>query len=59
MAIVQQAGFEAAPSHLKSYDSKILVGYAAFAILLLIAIYFDSMSSGMSANEFATMTVFP
>ena len=59
MAIVQQTGFETSQSDLKSYDSTILVGYAAFAIVLLIAIYFDSMSSGMATNEFATMTVFP
>jgi hypothetical protein len=59
MAIVQQTGFETAPSDLKSYDSTIMVGYAAFAIVLLIAIYFASMSSGMAPNEFATMTVFP
>jgi hypothetical protein len=59
MAIVQQTGFETAPSELKSYDATIMVGYAAFAIVLLVAIYFASMSSGMAPNEFATMTVFP
>jgi hypothetical protein len=59
MSIVQQTSFETAPSDLKSYDYTILVGYATFAIVLLIAIYFASMSSGMAPNEFATMTVFP
>jgi hypothetical protein len=59
MTIVQQTGFENAQSNLKSYDYTIMVGYAAFAIVLLIAIYFASMSSGIAANEFATMTVFP
>jgi hypothetical protein len=59
MAIVQQASFEKAPGNFKDYDTTILVGYAAFAIVLLIAIYFASMSSGTAPNEFASMTVFP
>jgi hypothetical protein len=59
MAIVQQAGFETAPRDLKSYDYAILIGYAAFAIVLLIAIYFASMSSGTAPSDFASLTVFP
>jgi hypothetical protein len=56
---VQQAKFETAPGNPKSYDNTILIGYAAFAILLLIAIYFASMSSGTAPNDFSSMTVFP
>jgi hypothetical protein len=59
MAIVQQDGFGAASGGLKSYDHTILIGYAAFAIVLLIAIYFASLSSGIAPDDFASMTVFP
>jgi hypothetical protein len=59
MAIVQQAGFETAPGGLKSYDTTILIGYATFAIVLLIVIYLSSMSSGTAPSDFASMTVFP
>jgi hypothetical protein len=59
MTIIRQANFETASGELKNYDTKILVGYVASAILLLIAIYLASMSSGTTPNEFASMAVFP
>jgi hypothetical protein len=40
-------------------DAIILIGYAAFAVVLLIAIYLASMSSGTAPGEFVSMTVFP
>jgi hypothetical protein len=59
MAIAQQNGFEIASGGLENYDVRIQVGYAAFAILLLIAIYFGSASSGTAPGDLAVMTVFP
>jgi hypothetical protein len=58
MAIAEQNSFEIAPND-RNYDFSIQVGYAAFAIVLLIAIYFGSMSSGTAPGDFAMMTVFP
>jgi hypothetical protein len=59
MAIAQQTRFEIASSESKSYDIGILIGYAAFATVLLIAIYLGSLSPGTAPGDFAAMTVFP
>jgi hypothetical protein len=59
MQIAQQTRFETAQREVRSRDMTILLGYAAFAIVLLIAIYLGSMSSGTVPGDFATMTVFP
>jgi hypothetical protein len=59
MAIAQQVRLEAAPRGVKAYDVTILVGYSFFAIVLLLGIYFGSMSSGTVPGDFASMTVFP
>ena len=59
MQIAQQTRFETAQREVRSRDMTILLGYAAFAIVLLIAIYLGSMSSGTAPGDFATMTVFP
>jgi hypothetical protein len=48
-----------AQREVKNHDAMISVGYAIFAIVLLIAIYFGSMSSGTAPGDFASMTVFP
>jgi hypothetical protein len=48
-----------AQREVKNHDAMILLGYLIFAIVLLIAIYFDSMSSGTALVDFASMTVFP
>jgi hypothetical protein len=48
-----------AQREVKNDDAMISVGYAIFAIVLLIAIYFGSMSSGTAPGDFASMTVFP
>jgi hypothetical protein len=44
---------------IRSCDATILLGYSIFAIVVLIAIYFDSMSSGTGAGDFVSTTVFP
>jgi hypothetical protein len=59
MEIVQTTRFKTAQSEVKSYDMTIILGYAASAIVLLIAIYIASMSSGIAPGDFATTTVFP
>jgi len=59
MEIAQKTGFETAQTNVRSHDLTIMLGYTASAILLLIAIYFGSMSSGIAPGDFATMTVFP
>jgi hypothetical protein len=59
MAIAQQTRFEIAADEAKSYDIGILIGYAAFAAVLLIAIYLGSLSPGTPPGDFAAMTVFP
>jgi hypothetical protein len=59
MAIAQQIRLEAAPRQVKSHDVTILAGYSFFAIVLLLGIYFGSMSSGTVVGDFASMTVFP
>jgi hypothetical protein len=59
MEIAQRTRFETAQREVRSHDLTILLGYSALAILLLIAIYFGSMSSGTAPGDLATMTVFP
>ena len=59
MEIAQQTRFEAAQREVISYDFTILLGYVAFAVLLLIGSYWGSMSSGTAPGDFATMVVFP
>jgi hypothetical protein len=59
MEIVQRARLKTAQGELRSHDMTILVGYVAFAIVLVLAIYFDALSSGTAPGDFATMTVFP
>jgi hypothetical protein len=48
-----------AQREVKNYDMSILLGYSIFAIVVLIVIYFDSMSPGTASADFASMTVFP
>jgi hypothetical protein len=59
MSITQQNSFEIAPNRDQNYDVQIQVGYAAFAIMLLIAIYLGSIAAGAAPGDFAAMTVFP
>ena len=59
MAIAQQTRFETTRHEVRSHDVTILLGYSVFAFLLLIGIYWDSMSSGLAPGDLASMTVFP
>jgi hypothetical protein len=59
MEIVQRTRFKTAQREVRSHDVTIVLGYVAFAIVLMIAIYFGSLSSGTAPGDFATMTVFP
>jgi hypothetical protein len=59
MQIAEQTRFDVARGQVKNRDAMLLLGYSMFAIVLLIAIYFGSMSSGTAAGDFASMIVFP
>jgi hypothetical protein len=58
MAIAQNTRFKTTRSEVKSYDMPILLGYAAFGIVLMIAIYLGAVSGGIP-SDFAAMTVYP
>lgn len=59
MEIVQRARLKTAQREVRSHDVTIALGYVAFAIVLVLAIYFGALSSGAAPGDFATMTVFP
>jgi hypothetical protein len=59
MEIAQRTKFETGEHEVRSQDLTIMLGYVAFAVLLLIAMYLGSMASGTAPGDFATMTVFP
>jgi hypothetical protein len=58
MEFVQQA---AVRSHLVvgGYDRRIILGYVAFAIVALAAVYFASSGPGFTEAELAISTVTP
>ena len=59
MEIAEQTRFDVAQRRVKNRDAIVLLGYSMFAIVLLIAIYFGSMSSGTAAADLASLIVFP
>jgi hypothetical protein len=59
MEIAEQTRFEATQREVRSYDATIMFAYALLTIMLLIAIYLDSSSSGTAPGDFASMVVFP
>ncbi len=59
MAIAHPTRFEIATSETGNHDIRIIVGYAAFASVLLIAIYLASLSAGTAPGDFAAMGLFP
>jgi hypothetical protein len=59
MGIAQQTILRPVRGEVRSHDVTIMLGYTAFAIVLLFAIYFDSMSSGIAPDELASIIVFP
>jgi hypothetical protein len=46
-------------SDVRSHDLSIIIGYAAFAVVLMVAIYLAGGEPGTSAADLANMTVFP
>jgi hypothetical protein len=59
MGSAQQTIFRSVQREAGSRNITIVLCCAAFAIVVLIAIYFDSMSSGTAPADLASMTVFP
>jgi hypothetical protein len=59
MEMVQRTRFKTTQREVRSYDVTIVLGYVAFAVVFVIAIYLGAQSSGMAPGDFATMTVFP
>jgi hypothetical protein len=59
MTVAERIRFDSTRHNANDRDAIILISYAAFAVVLLIAIYLASMSSGTAPGEFASMTVFP
>ncbi|SHL44216.1 hypothetical protein SAMN05444159_5912 [Bradyrhizobium lablabi] len=59
MEIAEQSRFETTQREVRSYDATIMFAYVFLTIVLLIAIYLDSMSSGTAPGDFASMVVFP
>jgi hypothetical protein len=57
MRIAQQSSFKTEKSEVKSRDMTILLGYAAFAVAILLVVCLDSTPPVHS--DFASMTVFP
>jgi hypothetical protein len=57
MGIAQQTNFKTTKNEVGSRDVTILLGYAAFAIALVLLICLDSMYRGQA--DFTSMTVFP
>jgi uncharacterized membrane protein len=55
MELVQQAAI----GSVGGYDRRILLGYAAFAMVALAAIYFASGGPGFSETELAMAAVLP
>jgi hypothetical protein len=43
----------------RSYDGSIILGYAAFAVIALVAIYFASGGPGFSASDLSAMAMMP
>jgi hypothetical protein len=46
-------------SHLPNYKSFIILGYAAFAVIAIAALYFASNGPGFTEAELAISTVLP
>jgi hypothetical protein len=59
MELAQQVRLASTKSDVRSRDLSILVGYAAFALIVLVAIYLAGGEPGTSAADLANMTVFP
>jgi hypothetical protein len=59
MELIQQVRIASAKANAPSRDMSIILNYAAFAGVTLIAIYLAAGGPGTAAADFATMMVFP
>jgi hypothetical protein len=59
MELAQKVRLASTASDVRGHDTSIILGYAAFAVVLLVAIYLAGGEPGTSAADFANMTVFP
>jgi hypothetical protein len=59
MGIAEQTHFDVTQGQVKNHDAMILLGYSISAVVLLIAIYIASQSSGTAPGDLASMIVFP
>jgi len=59
MAMAHPTRFEIVTSEPGNHDVRIMAGYAAFAFVLLIAIYLASQSAGTAPADLAAMGILP
>jgi hypothetical protein len=59
MGLAQQVHLASTKSNVESRDFPIMLGYAAFAVLMLIVICLAATQAGTSPVDFANITVFP
>ena len=57
MAIAQQSA--PMPSLVRSYDGVIIIGYMAFAVVMLAAIYFASGGPSFTDADLSAMAMMP
>jgi hypothetical protein len=58
MRLAQQVQLASTESNVRSRDVSIILGYVAFAIVMMIVIGLDASQAGTSP-DFANITVFP
>jgi hypothetical protein len=59
MELAQNVRLDTAKGDERRYDMAILLGYVAFAIVLMVVGYFAAGEPGTAAVDFATMGAFP
>jgi hypothetical protein len=59
MRAANQIHLENSKSNSTNYDGLIMLSYAAFTIVFLALIYFDSTARGTAIGDFASMSAFP
>lgn len=59
MELAQQVRHASTKSDIRSRDLSIIVGYLAFALLLLVAIYLAAGQTGTAPIDVVDMTAFP
>jgi hypothetical protein len=58
MGIAGQTRFDITQRQVENHGAMIFLGYSMIA-LLIAAIYFDSISSGLALGDFQSMVAFP